>query len=251
MSSSRSIAAARNKRAGEQPVHQQQYTNRPGTSIAAQPAFSQQQPMQKQHLQQQQQPPQQHQQQMQQKGSTKLTISDAIGLITLRLGRVEQILQEGEFGHGSSSSSSAGIPDGTQIVDKSVINSIINRLDSLEKKDKESTGNSNTQLTKFDKEIRDIKDALMIQMVKYEKFSVETDKRFSDIDAAFIELEKNLPNDIEVETADAQTEMNASSTIFSLTSLTSVTSESDADSQAIVSGDLKNMIKQEFASEIV
>ena len=37
MSSSRSIAAARNRRAGEQAP-----TSRPGTSIAAQPAFSQQ-----------------------------------------------------------------------------------------------------------------------------------------------------------------------------------------------------------------
>ena len=160
MSSSRSIAAARNKRAGEQPIHQQQY-NRPGTSISGQPAFSQQQQATPQKQQKQQQQPSNP-------GLThaKLSISDAIGLITLRLGRVEQIIQEGDFGHGTSSSS---IPDGTQIVDKSVINSIINRLDSLEKKEKESS--NNTQVTKLEKELRDIKDALMIQMVKYEKTS--------------------------------------------------------------------------------
>jgi hypothetical protein len=219
MSSSRSIAAARNKRAGE-PVQQQQQYNRPGTSISAQPAFSQQQ--QQQHQQQQSKnstPPQ----------NTKLTISDAIGLITLRLGRVEQIIQDdGLHNHTSN------IPDNTQIVDKSVINSIINRLDSLEKKEKEST--NNTQVTKLEKELRDIKDALMIQMVKYEKFNVETDRRFSDVDAAFVELEKGIQHEQPIDTADIQIE-------------TTCVESGLEDNQTIVSSDLKNMIKQEFASE--
>ena len=181
MSSSRSIAAARNRRAGGDPAP----ISRPGTSISAQPAFSQQQQQQ-----------QQGKRSVTAQNSTpnvpvnatnaKLTISDAIGLITLRLGRVEQIMMDAEHNGGFTSGSS--IPDNAHLVDKSVINSIVNRLDSLEKKEKESS--SNQQTSKLEAELRDIKDLLMSQMVKYEKFTLETDKRFLDIDEAFIELEK-------------------------------------------------------------
>lgn len=237
MSSSRSIAAARNKRAGEQPVHQQQF-NRPGTSISGQPAFAQQQQGGRyQQPQQRQTAPSLQQTNVSVPSTAKLSISDAIGLITLRLGRVEQIIQEGNFGNDSSSS---GIPENTQIVDKSVINSIINRLDSLEKKEKESS--SNTQVSKLEKELRDIKDALMIQMVKYEKTNIETDKRFSDIDSAFVELEKGLQQAIPVQ-QEFQLEIPDVNN-------SSQTEESVFD-KTIGSLDLKNMIKLELASETV
>ena len=220
MSSSRSIAAARNKRAGE-PVQQQQQYNRPGTSISAQPAFSQQQQQQPKKMA----PPQ----------NAKLTISDAIGLITLRLGRVEQIIQDDGLHNNTSN-----IPDNTQIVDKSVINSIINRLDSLEKKEKEST--NNTQVTKLEKELRDIKDALMLQMVKYEKFNVETDKRFSDVDAAFVELEKGIQIDTSINVTDIKIEEES-------TLVTDIVVNQNPDT--ILSSDLKHMINQELAAESV
>ena len=82
MSSSRSITAARNRRAGEAPI-KMQTANRPMTSIASGPAMTQQQS--------------QYQSQTQQTKPNglpfqKLTISDAVGLITLRLGKVEQFL---------------------------------------------------------------------------------------------------------------------------------------------------------------
>ena len=82
MSSARSNAAARNRRAGDppgQPVQMQQQ-GRPGQG--------QQQGQQVQGTRQQQYQPQQMQQQQ-----TKMTLPDAIGLITLRLGRVETIVQ--------------------------------------------------------------------------------------------------------------------------------------------------------------
>ena len=86
MSSSRSIAAARNRRAGEQAP-----TSRPGTSISGQPAFSQQQQQQsKRSVTAQNSTPNVPVS----SNNAKLTISDAIGLITLRLGRVEQIIME-------------------------------------------------------------------------------------------------------------------------------------------------------------
>lgn len=174
MSSSRSIAAARNRRAGDPPP-----TSRPGTSISSQPAFSQQSQQNKRTTAQNSTPNVPI-------TSTKLTISDAIGLITLRLGRVEQFIQTAE--HEGGINMGSNIPDNAHLVDKSVINSIVNRLDSLEKKEKESANNQQT--TKLETELRDIKDLLMSQMVKYEKFTLETNKRFDDVDEAFVELEK-------------------------------------------------------------
>jgi len=221
MSSSRSIAAARNRRAGDQ----QPPISRPGTSIAAQPAFSQQTQTQSK------------------KSATaanttpnvpinttnaKLTISDAIGLITLRLGRVEQIIMEVE--HNGGFSGTTNIPDNTHLVDKSVINSIVNRLDSLEKKEKDSS--SNQQTNKLESEIRDIKDLLMAQILKYEKFNLETNKRFDDVDEAFVELEKQ------------QELLN-----FSTTSLLPEVDVSNIDS-TIVSGNLKSAIEQELSESV-
>ena len=213
MSSSRSIAAARNRRAGEQAP-----TSRPGTSIAAQPAFSQQ-TQGKRSVTAQNVPVSNT------NANAKLSISDAIGLITLRLGRVEQIIMElqnnGELNTGTS------IPDNAHLVDKSVINSIVNRLDSLEKKEKDSS--SNQQTNKLESEIRDIKDLLMSQILKYEKFTIETNKRFNDVDEAFVELEKIQEN------------LN-----YSNTSVLNGLDVSSVDS-TIVSGNLKSVIEQELA----
>ena len=110
--SSRSLAAARSRRAGETapPVS----GNRPGTSIGSHAAFAPQGyqqpqgqapnartsrgPPQQQSTQQNSYQNVKQSQQQSQNGLpfTKLSISDAIGLITLRLGRVEQWVIETE-----------------------------------------------------------------------------------------------------------------------------------------------------------
>ena len=217
MSSSRSIAAARNRRAGDPPP-----TSRPGTSISSQPAFSQQSQQSKRTTAQNSTPNVPI-------TSTKLTISDAIGLITLRLGRVEQFIQTAE--HEGGINMGSNIPDNAHLVDKSVINSIVNRLDSLEKKEKESANNQQT--TKLEAELRDIKDLLMSQMVKYEKFTLETNKRFDDVDEAFVELEKQ--QELAVNSCDtAQTE-----------EVTDTTTNTINDQN--VFSNLKNVIEQELA----
>jgi len=217
MSSSRSIAAARNRRAGDPAP-----TSRPGTSISAQPAFSQQQQQGKRSVTAQNSTPNVPVT----ANNAKLTISDAIGLITLRLGRVEQIIMEAE--HNGGFSSGSGIPDNAHLVDKSVINSIVNRLDSLEKKEKESSNNQQTN--KLEAELRDIKDLLMSQMVKYEKFTLETNKRFDDVDEAFVELEKQQEQG---NCCDTQTEI--------------VTNNATVTDETIISGNLKSAIEQELA----
>jgi hypothetical protein len=223
MSSSRSIAAARNRRAGDTAP-----TNRPGTSIAAQPAFSQQQQQQsKRSVTAQNSTPNVPVNTT----SAKLSVSDAIGLITLRLGRVEQFIIEAE--HNGGLNSGTGIPDNAHLVDKSVINSIVNRLDSLEKKEKESSNNQQTN--KLESELRNIKDLLMSQMIKYEKFTIETDKKFAEVNDAFVELEK------EQEAANCCDE---SLVDIDLSNINSV------NDSTIVSSNLKNAIEQELSNSV-
>ena len=172
MSSSKSIAAARARRSAEPP---QQQAQRPGTSISSAKAFSQQQ----------QQPPQKPpQQQNYSQPGGKISISDAIGLITIRLGRVELYLNQNHEEGGINMNSN--IPDNAQLVDKSVITNIISRIDSVEKRDNTNVAN------KLEKEIKEIKDLLANTIFKFDEYVANNEKRFNDIDMAFVELEKGL-----------------------------------------------------------
>ncbi len=240
MSSSRSIAAARNRRAGEQQPQAQ--INRPGTSIAAQPAFSQQQGKRSVSVPNSNSTPNVPVT----SANAKLTISDAIGLITLRLGRVEQIIMDAEHNGGFNSGATSSLPENTHLVDKSVINSIVNRLDSLEKREKETPNNN--QSSKLETEIRDIKDLLMSQILKYEKFTSETNKKFEefnetilgyqatfdDFDQAIIEIEKKQ------ELLDCNITKQNNDVLINDTLSTST----------IVSNDLKSAIEQELSDSI-
>ena len=156
MSSSRSIAAARARRSNEQapPVN----GSRPITSIGSQAAFSPMPqpptnirlargPPPQQMYQQMPPPPSQMYQQMSQgqgppqgQGQglpfSKLSISDAVGLITLRLGRIEQFMIELNNGeHEYFNNGSSNIPENSKIIDSSVLNNIISRVDSIVKKE--------------------------------------------------------------------------------------------------------------------
>jgi len=194
MSSSRSIAAARNRRSGDT-SQQQQQISRPGTSIASQAALQGGGNNRRLQSQQTQQPLQQQQQPQAlppQPSRVKLSISDAIGLITLRLGRVEQILidQEGAALNGGSLS----IPDGTQLVDKSVFNSIINRLEATEAKGKTITTYEET-IQRLEKELKELRETHL-------KHEASVKKSFEDVDAAFVDLESQVHGEepVQVET---------------------------------------------------
>jgi len=198
MSSSRSIAAARSRRAGESqpPVS----GGRPGTSIASHSAFVPQQQMP--------QPPsnnvrvakapiqQQGQQQPNSSPFSKLTISDAIGLITLRLGRIEQFVIDYENGEVSTTGPvGGGIPENSKIIDNSVLTSMINRLDSLEKREPSTSSLSsvnNEQIAKIEKDLKETKDLLAHMLFKFELFSKETNDKFTDFENAFAEIEKSM-----------------------------------------------------------
>ena len=233
MSSSRSIAAARSRRAGESqpPVS----GGRPVTSIASHSAFVPQQNMPPQppnnvrvakaSMQQQQQ----QKQQMSQGASpfTKLSISDAIGLVTLRLGRVEQFIidfENGEIEGHHPNSGGSSIPENSKIVDNSVLTTIVNRLDALEKKE----GSTNV-IASLEKELKDTKDLLSHLLFKFELFTKETGEKFSDFDGAISEIEKGLE-------AHQFVELNET-----------VVDEQSTPTLEINALDLKSLIKQEFS----
>jgi hypothetical protein len=147
MSSSRSIAAARNRRVNEVP-------KRPEPPKPPPPSFQQQQG--------QGQVP-----------FSRISVSDAIGLITIRLGRVEQLLQNTDL--TNISSKALELPPNSQIVDNSVFQTILSRLDVLEKKDS------------------DMKKELVGEMTTLvSEFRTIVDTRFQEIDDAFVELESHL-----------------------------------------------------------
>ena len=304
--SSRSLAAARARRAGENapPVS----GNRPGTSIGSHAAFAPQQqtaPAYNHNAQpnnvrtgrpgQQQMPPQppqkqqsaayQQVQQSQQQDKkappfTKLSISDAIGLITLRLGRVEQWVIDTEHEsheneeNGNYQSGSLNLPDNSKVIDSSILTNIISRLDSLEKRES-GTNNSEefTQLSesvtkfteqigkiveegnkhnlaiskhteqifKFDRDLVETKDLLKTFMIKYDMFASETNNKFADYELALSELEKNVQPVEEAPVEDS---------IVDGTSINDIdnTEVSNEISNTIMSVDLKNIIKQELAA---
>lgn len=241
-SSSRSIAAARSRRAGESqpPVS----GGRPGTSIASHSAFVQQQmpPPPSNNVRIAKAPMQQQQQQQQQQVQgglpfSKLSVSDAIGLITLRLGRIEQFVMESE-NDVLHSQSKGNIPENSKIVDNSVLTTIINRLDSLEKR--EGSNNVASSVASLEKELKETKDLLSHLLFKFELFSKETNEKFGDFEGAISEIEKNMESQQFVELNDTM-----SATLVAED--TSVVAQDD-NITLTSSIDLKNLIKQEFSA---
>jgi hypothetical protein len=303
--SSRSLAAARARRAGENapPVS----GNRPGTSIGSHAAFAPQQqtaPAYNHNAQpnnvrtgrpgQQQMPPQppqkqqsaayqqvQQSQQQEKKALpfTKLSISDAIGLITLRLGRVEQWVIDTEHENHENAendnyqSGSLNLPENSKIIDSSILTNLISRLDSLEKREpgtnnpeeitklSESVtklteqigkiveeGNKHSlaiakhteQLFKFDRDLVETKDLLKTFMIKYDMFASDTNNKFADYEFALAELEKNV-QPVQETPVDDKVDGTSINDIDNI-------EVSNEVSSSIMSVDLKNIIKQELAA---
>ena len=292
--SSRSLAAARAKRAGENapPVS----GNRPGTSIGSHAAFvpqqppnvrlSRQQPQMQQQMQPQMQQPQQYNQQSQMQQPqmqtqntlpfSKLSISDAIGLITLRLGRIEQWVIESENDndndHGKNQNNT--MSENSNSIDNSILTSIVNRLDTIEKKENGTVNdesitnlleevnklsqqitksdneiskynliiNKHTeQLFKFERELVETKDMLKTFMMKYDVFTQETNDKFADYECAISELEKNIQSSGDIINENVIDNVNLSQI--------EDTENNENNDNFIISVDLKKIIKQELSGE--
>jgi hypothetical protein len=293
--SSRSLAAARARRAGENtpPVS----GNRPGTSIGSSAAFSQQMPpppngrLARPPQQQNAYPPsqaypsqaypqsqayQQVQQSQQQSQNglpfTKLSISDAIGLITMRLGRCEQWIIETEHETDENAGSSmTGLPENSRIIDNSVLTNLVNRLDSLEKREpingssidndaigklsedftkmnehlakiveeasKHSliTSKHTEQLYKFERELVETKDILKTFMLKYDLFTSDTNDKLGDFEFAISEMEKNFPV--------------AEEAVDNVNTPEKEKEEKEETENSTLTADLKSLVKQELAAE--
>ena len=168
MSSARANASARNRRAGGDMPPPPQMQGRPG------------QPMQQQQMQM----------------PAKLSVSDAIALITLRLGRVEQIVQNMPV-DGQSAVGADG--ENIRIVDNEVFEHMAQRLDELEKGQQElaarkpivsSTPTPITQVVNAaaSKEVSESIEVLKAEMVQVkdlllnlQSFTMQTNQRLSEI----------------------------------------------------------------------
>jgi hypothetical protein len=243
---------------------------RPGTSIGSHAAFANTG---------RGQPPQRFQEPVAQQNGlpfSKLTVSDAIGLITLRLGRVEQWVIETEHENETKDyTENGGIPENSRIIDNSVLTTIVNRLELLEKKEPDTINSSEEitklteqltrigdegnkhnlaiakhteQLFRFERELVETKDILKTFMIKYDLFASETNNRFTDFEYALADLEKVVQP-----TVETSEETNLSSEEITGTSINNIdTNNENGGSEnisAIVSSDLKNIIRQELAAE--
>jgi len=251
----------------------------PNNVRAGRPGQQQQMPPQKQQSDSYQQVQNSQQQEKKALPFTKISISDAIGLITLRLGRVEQwvIDTEIENEENGGNTSSLNLPENSKIIDSSVLTNIISRLDSIEKREPGTSnpeeisnltesvtklteqigkiveeGNKQSlaiakhteQLFKFDRDLVETKDLLKTFMIKYDMFANDTNNKFADYEFALSELEKNFQSveetHVESSTVDEVDESRG-------TSINDIDT-TDA-SNTIMSVDLKNIIKQELALE--
>lgn len=210
MSSSRSIAAARNRRSGDSSLSAPMQTSRPNKSIGGQSAFIPQQQQQQHQMRRPGQQAQQIQPPIQPSQTptaiTKLSVSDAIGLVTLRLGRLEQFMYDVQA--GAIETTGGEIPENSHVFDKSVITSIVNRLDSLEKREQGQQNNNAfvSQIAKLEKEIKDIKEILLTHIMKYEKFVIENDKKLLEIDTTLDDFQDKLVSMDEEQDQDQEQE---------------------------------------------
>jgi hypothetical protein len=182
MSSARSNAAARSRRAGgDAPPPPQQMNGRPGQQIQGQ----------------------QMQQMQQMQGGAKLTISDAIALITLRLGRIEQIVQNMPVDNQSD------LGENSRVVDDAVLANIAQRLEALEKgqkvlaEKKPAVLAPNAPINSQLSESVDVLKAEMIQvkdlLMQLQSFTMQTNQRLSEIvfnNGEFVDHSEDCDEDI-------------------------------------------------------
>ena len=256
MSGSRSIASARQRRAGEQAPA---ISGRPNKSILSQPAFAQQQ-----QQQQQQQPNKRmysnsnENQYINNKNNnfsddtqrtappaTKISISDAIGLITIRLGRVEQHMQYLQENNTNENQFNISENKGSTI-DPSIITNMMERINELEKMDKQKLL---AQVNYLENSIKEIKNIISVHHNGYNRFMMDTTKQLKDKEDQINQLEQiisvnnnghenGMSNEIEIENEeDEQKSMEFSDELNKR--------------QTILTSDLKEIIQQELVNENV
>lgn len=211
MSSSRSVAAARARRAPE---------------TSSQSAFKPQMAQQKQPMQHQQQqskmaataggkPPMTPYQPQQSSVENKLSVSDAFALVTLRLGRVELLLQKWQS-MGVESDNGVHIPAATSLapdVNNTIVKSLVSRIDDLERSIKAGVSMKDfdakiealvSRNTYLQNELRDAKDTIF----KLQTITLDTSQKMMhmmlsksapEVASSSTEIQDNVVDDGEFE----------------------------------------------------
>ena len=198
MSSSRSIAAARNRRAGDSGLQARMPVKHPVKSIQNPNVYAN-------HNNNGHHKMGNMSNTMNSNNNglpfSKLTVSDAVGLITLRLGKVEQHLIDMQNGDGNTSFTS---DDTTKSLDNSVITTIVNRLDALEKKDI----HTQSVIKNIHDEIASIKKNLDKVSEMNSKMEHNMSVKFDEIDMGFVEIEKSIDEIMTIDNANQAVEGN-------------------------------------------
>lgn len=201
MSSSRSIAAARNRRAGDSGLQARMPVKQPVKSIQNPNVYAN-------HNNNGHRKMGNMSNTMNSNNNglpfSKLTVSDAVGLITLRLGKVEQHLIDMQNGDGNTNTSFTTSDDTTKSLDNSVITTIVNRLDALEKKDI----HTQSVIKNIHDEIASIKKNLDKVSEMNSKMEHNMSVKFDEIDMGFVEIEKSIDEIMTTDNANQAVEGN-------------------------------------------
>lgn len=124
---------------------------------------------------------------------SKLSVPEAIGLITIRLSKVEQSLQN--MPDGSSLSSSSASANAT---DPGVLQSLVHRIDTLERGQSDDSTKQQVQrmsldqakhaeqLLRITRDLTETKDLLKTFMLKYDAFTQDMLARLDELSAAAV-----------------------------------------------------------------
>lgn len=277
MSANRSVQAAQRRRAGgpepAAPGRGPQPSINSSQMFSGQPQHpangrlaGQQASLQQQHIQQQ------RQQQMQQQGGadssvSKISIAQAITLITLRLGKVELQLYElgnqmasGAGHHFSSGAEGIEGAEGMVLIDQSLIDSIMSRLESLEKRSTTNVvggGSSSAEVTLLKQQF----DAIKPSIAQNTKVATALTKEQKEHKLLVDTLKSELAETKELLAALQAMSMDNSQKIFELMSGEQLTTDDNLDEgdlevddvaseevgELLISGNsLKGLIEQEL-----
>ena len=113
--------------------------------------------------------PPQMQEKPEKQSNQKLTIGQAIGLTTIRLGRVEQFIQQLQT--DGIEMNSVQQPE---LLDTGLIQNIVSRLNTIEQTDTEE------RMKAMENDLKDTKNLLLKLMLKFENFSDDTLAKFDN-----------------------------------------------------------------------
>lgn len=110
----------------------------------------------------------------------KMTIGDAIGLITIRLGRVEQFIQQLQTDGIEMNSINSTQPN--DFMDNGLLQNLVSRLNTIEEYSTNTATDTATEhrLKNMETDLKDTKDLIIKLMLKFENFSDDTHAKFEE-----------------------------------------------------------------------